>query len=162
MKKFIAVSDRRAFTLAELMAVVVIIAILAGIALGSYTKSVERGAFTEAKTLSHQIAAARDTYYYDRIYGGNSASMPTTFGALSLELPGASTISSTYTGKNFTFSISNTSYVKATHVDGGYGLCVYQEANASGKVSEEKCFGATDKGKDFCKSMGYTSPGSEC
>lgn len=160
MKKFVVALDRRAFTLAELMAVVVIIAILAGIALGSYTKSVERGAFTEAKTLSHQIAAARDTYYYDRIYGGNSASMPTNFSSLALELPGAS--NSSYTGKNFTFSISNTSYVKATHVDGGYGLCVYQEANASGKVSEEKCFGTTDAGKDFCKSMGYSSPGNGC
>ncbi len=158
MKKF-AYWGRGGFTLAELMAVVVIIAILAGIAIGSYRRSVERAHFADMRSLAHQVAAARDVYYYDHQYGGSSASMPTAFSLLSLELSG--TNGATYQGAHFKLDISNSRYVKATHNDGNYGLCVYQEANVRGKVSDEKCLGITTEGNEFCQTMGYT-PASSC
>ncbi len=157
MEKFL---NRRAFTLAELLAVVAILAILAGIAIGSYRRSVDRAKFSEGLSLAEQVAAARDMYYYDRLYGGATASIPTSFSLLPLELDGAS--GSTYTGSNFTISISNTGYVQATHKDNDYGVCVYQEAAASGAISQPKCLGLTEEGKGICKSMGYTSPVSRC
>ncbi len=158
MEKFL---NRRAFTLAELLAVVVILAILTGIAIGSYRRSVERAKFSEGLSLAEQVAAARDMYYYDRLYGGATASIPVSFNLLPLELAGAS--GSTYKGSNFTLSIRNQSYVEATHNDGDYGICVYQEAAVSGgAISKPKCLGLTDEGKEICKSMGYTSPVSKC
>ncbi len=150
----------RAFTLAELMAVIAIIAILSGIAIGSYIKSIERANFSEAKSLAHQVAAARDVYYYDHQYGGSGATMPTNFSKLSLELDGAS--GSSYQGPHFKVDISNQNYVKVTQNDGNYGICVYQEAKTRGMVSEEKCLGITADGREFCKSMGYDSPASSC
>ena len=114
MKTFL---NNRAFTLAELMAVVVIIAILAGIAIGSYRRSVDRAKFADGRSLAHQIAAARDSYYYDRLYGGGVASIPTS---------------------------------------------VYQEAGVRGKVKAETCVGRTAKGREFCQSMGYSSPALGC
>lgn len=157
MKTFL---NNRAFTLAELMAVVVIIAILAGIAIGSYRRSVDRAKFADGRSLAHQIAAARDSYYYDRLYSGGVASIPTSFSLLPLELDGAS--GSTYNGDNFSISIANTNYVRAYDNDGNYGICVYQEAGVRGKVKAETCVGRTAKGREFCQSMGYSSPASGC
>lgn len=157
MKTFL---NSRAFTLAELMAVVVIIAILAGIAIGSYRRSVDRAKFADGRSLAHQVAAARDSYYYDRLYSGDTAVIPTNFSWLPLELDGAS--GSTYNGDNFSISIANTNYVRAYDNDGNYGICVYQEAGVRGKVKAETCVGLTTEGKEFCQSMGYSSPASSC
>ena len=152
--------NRRAFTLAELMAVVVIISILAGIAIGSYRRSVDRAKFADGRSLAHQVAAARDTYYYDRVYNGETASMPTSFSLLPLEFNGAS--GSTYNGDNFKVYIGNVNYVRADDNDGNYGICVYQEANKRGKVSGEKCIYYNTDGNEFCQSMGFYSPGISC
>lgn len=152
--------DRQGFTLAELMAVVVIIAILAGIALGSYRRSVERAKFAEGRSLAHQVAAARDTYYYDQLYGGGTATMPTKFSDLSLELDNAS--GSTYNGKNFIVKISHEDYVEAEDVDGNYGICVYQEAGRRGYVEKEQCMYTSTEGEEFCKTMGYLHPVTSC
>lgn len=157
MKTFL---NSRAFTLAELMAVVVIIAILAGIAIGSYRRSVDRAKFADGRSLAHQIAAARDSYYYDRLYGGDTAVIPTNFSLLPLELDGAS--GNTYNGDNFKVYIGNVNYVRADDNDGNYGICVYQEANKRGKVSGEKCIYYNTDGNEFCQSMGYSSPASSC
>lgn len=160
MQKIFNCLNRRAFTLAELMAVVVIIAILAGIALGSYRRSIDRAKFTDARSLAHQVAAARDVYYYDHLYDGSGASMPTLFSLLPLEVEAAA--GSSYTINDFTIDISSSRYVRVQRVDRSYGICVYQEANAVGKVPEEKCLAFTADGQDFCKSLGYANPVTSC
>ena len=53
------------FTLTELMVVVIIIAILAGLGLGSYKKAVERSHFTEGLQAVNAVAEAVTRYYYD-------------------------------------------------------------------------------------------------
>lgn len=155
MKTFMQTKNQ-GFTLAELMAVVVIIAIIAGIGFGSYVKSVSRAKFAEGRSLAQQVAAARDVYYYDNqaLLGGNgSSSWPTNFSKLSIGLKdknGNQATGSSFSGKNFTVTLYS-NYVKATAVDGGYALCVYQDT----LNQAERCVYTTSDGKEFCESMGY-------
>jgi type IV pilus assembly protein PilE len=58
-----AIPAQRGFTLIELMAVIVIIAILTMIALPSYRESVMRARRAEAKELILSIAQAQERYY---------------------------------------------------------------------------------------------------
>ena len=155
MKICMQIKDQ-GFTLAELMAVVVIIAILAGVGFGSYVKSVSRAKFAEGRSLAQQVAAARDTYYYDHqalLGGSGSSSFPTDFSKLSIGLKdkdGNQATGSSFSGKNCTVTL-HSNYVKATAVDGGYALCVYQDT----PTRAERCVYTTTDGKDFCESMGY-------
>nr|ELD4571953.1 type IV pilin protein [Pseudomonas aeruginosa] len=55
--------SNRGFTLIELMIVVVIIAILAGIAYPSYDEYVKRGNRTEGQALLSEAAATQERYF---------------------------------------------------------------------------------------------------
>lgn len=150
-------NNRRGFTLAELMAVVVIVGIIAVIGLGSYSKSVVRAKVNEGKALAQQVAAARDAYVYDRAGTGNASNdAPVDFSLLDLDFKGAS--GSTWNTKDFAVSISSKSYVKVTPRDGsGYTICAYQESN--GGDGRMFCLG----NEDLCKSGGMTySADSNC
>ena len=74
--------SKKGFTLAELVAVVVIISILSGIALGAYRQSVERARFSEGLLGAHTFAAAVDVYYEERIPHVD----PTALGNVSVRL----------------------------------------------------------------------------
>lgn len=64
----------RGFTLLELMMVIVVIAILASIALPSYTDYIRRGKFTEAQSQLSDMRAKLEQYYQDnRNYGSTAA-----------------------------------------------------------------------------------------
>lgn len=147
----------KGFTLAELMAVVVIIGILAGIALGSYQKAIERSRFSEGLSGAHALAAAIDTAYYDNNF--NASKVPTDMRKLSVSL--SNTISSTsskITTKDFTYTYSSANKtISATRTDNSYMIVVYAEL--AGGVRPDEC----KNNAEFCKSMGYTScSGSTC
>ena len=157
-------SNRRGFTLPELMAVVAIIAILSALAVGSYRKSIERTRFTEAKTVAHQVAAARDAYYYDHI-GLGTATIPLTFANLPLELKtasGAICSGSSCNVGNFTVYINASGYVRVVDRDGDVGLCVYQEAASTGFVRGERCLALSGRGQDQCLAFGYSEMFPTC
>lgn len=156
--------NRRGFTLAELMAVVIIIGILAGIAIGSYNRSLDRTRFTDAKNTAHQVAAARDAYYYDHV-GIDSVSVPVTLGVLPLEIKNSSGV--TCTGSScdvgtFTLYVTNASYVRALDRDGHVGICVYQEATRTGAAPADRCLAFDTEGQEMCRLMGYSSSSTSC
>ena len=141
---------RKGFTLAELMAVIVIIGILAGIALGSYQKAIERSRFSEGLSGAHALAAGADTYYYDNQF--NAPTKMSQFG-VSLANPTHTTDLSIET-KNFKYTYDKTNkFITAKRLDSAseYTIKVYTEM--AGGVHPDECNGNAD----FCKSMGYTS-----
>lgn len=139
---------RRAFTLAELMAVVIIVAIIAGIGFGSYRKAVERAKFTDGLSGAHTLAAAYDTYYYDHNY-----TYPTAFSQMDVTLTGASLSGLTAVTPNFRYSVSSNMLV-AQRIDGDYEIRVPLET--TGVSSADRCVGTNTQGQDFCESMGYS------
>lgn len=155
--KFFDVLGKRAFTLAELMAVVIIVSIIAGIGFGSYRKAIDRAKFSDGLSGAHTLAAAYDAYYYDHDY-----TYPSQISQLAVELSGASVSGSGMTTPNFIYTLGSDA-VKAQAVDGDYVIYVYYEPK-TGVAKPDRCEGSGD-GVDFCKSMGYscdvsgTSPG---
>lgn len=137
-------NGRRAFTLAELMAVVVIVGILAGIGLGTYHKAGERAQFQEGLQGAHSIMAAHDEYYYD------NRTYPSKIADLAVSFPKASASGFTITSPHFTYTLSRgaSGRVKASRNGSSYAICVYSEINANSAA--DACTGD----KDFCESVG--------
>lgn len=143
------------FTLAELMAVVIIIAILAGIGFGSYQKAVERSKMQEGLQMGHAVMQAVNRYYYD--YPDASDRTSPLFSNIDIELSNGSASGRMFTGKNFTVTINKGS-VTVARGDGPY-FTIYSDAFGSNKNKGDVCGGDAD----LCKSMGYTScSGSLC
>ena len=148
--------NKKAFTLAELMAVVVIIAIIAGIGLGSYRKSVERARFNEAVGVATALAAAVDEYYYDHMF---TSITPTTtnINNLAIDITGGTVSGNTLTTENFTYKVYS-QRVEATRNGGNYGvIALVETSNQVGTNSPATlCSFTNAEGEEFCKSLGYS------
>ncbi len=150
---------KKAFTLVELMAVVAIVAIIAGIGIGSYRKAADRAIFSDGLTGASTLSSAYDEYYYDHNY-----TYPTSMNAVAVSLTKASYNAGTnsLSTRYFTFSRSGNT-IKATRNGGNYSISAPLEAtNTLGVIS---CTGEDSAGEgiEFCKSMGYAScSGATC
>ena len=164
------------FTLSELMAVVVILAILATVGLGSFKKSVERSHFSEGLVAATTIMQAVERYYNDQalLSGSNTATSRPTLAKLDvgLENARACTTSSSYCTKTKYFEITlekdaNSVYTKAQRMKGStagnYAIVVYPETFGSNMRRSTECVfdRNSSAGKDLCVTMGYTSCNSD-
>lgn len=149
---------KQGFTLSELMAVVVILAILAALGLGSYRSIMEKTIFNEGVSVGHTIAAAIDEYYYEY------HKKPTSLANLPLDLKGVTL--STDGGENKHFTIRWPLYgekIVLVSKSYPYQLWVYIESNEKSKSESDKCVGTIAEGKEFCQSLGYiTCTGFVC
>ena len=159
------------FTLSELMAVVVILAILATVGLGSFKKSVERSHFSEGLVAATTIMQAVERYYNDQalLSGSNTATSRPTLAKLDvgLENARACTTSSSYCTKTKYFEITlekaadSSVYTKAQRMKGStagdYAIVVYPETFGSTMRRSTECTFSNSAGKDLCVTMGYTS-----
>ena len=151
------------FTLTELMAVVIIIAILAGIGFGSYKKAVERSRFSEGQTAGATVAEAVTRYYYDNMDTSYADSRPKA-AYLDVGFDANRACVSTTADKDYCFKtryfeiIVQTDKIKVTRIQGNaakdYYFYFYPEHLSKQK---EECGSLTEAGGDLCKSMGYTS-----
>ena len=143
--------NKKAFTLVELMAVVAIIAIIAGIGIGSYRKATERAIFSDGLSGASALAAAYDEYYYD-----HNNTYPASMASLAVSLANSSYDAGTnkLTTRYFVFEKSGNT-IKATRRNGDFYISVPLEAtNRLGTVT---CVGTDEggAGAEFCTSMGY-------
>lgn len=150
------------FTLTELMVVVIIIAILAGIGLGSYKKAVERSHFTEGLQAANAVAESVARYYYDNPEASDRRQP--AMDRLDIALSNAekrtcravATQDSKYCARTKYFEVRiYNGYVSADRVKGNntgdYSIFSYPQFNAQ----QDVCRGNTQVGKDLCVSLGY-------
>lgn len=145
---------KQGFTLSELMAVVVILAILAALGLGSYRSIMEKTIFNEGLGIAHAVAAAADEYYYE--YNKK----PTNLSKLVLDMKGITVSGNNITAKHFTGRFIPSSSVQITSKDYPYRLQVFMEYYGQ---RPDLCTGLNAEGKEFCQSLGYiTCSGFAC
>ena len=150
-------SKKTGFTLAELMAVVAILAILSGLALGSYRKSLDRAQFAEGLRGAHALAAAAEEYYYEQIPNA----YPTKMSQLATGLSKATVTDNQISTPNFDYTFITDNGVvlgiKAQVKNRKYGIETYVQNVASVRNLKDKCTFAATPGRDLCESLGYGS-----
>lgn len=141
------------FTLTELMAVVIIIGILAGLGMVSYGKAAERSKFADGLAMVSTLAGAFDRYIYD------TEQVPSSITQLDIELRNV-TVTGTTTAalmqlKNDNFIVKaypTNGYIAADRSGGSesYRICLDFESSC------RNCVPVCSGNEAFCKSMGYT------
>ena len=106
-------NHKNGFTLLELLIVVLIIGILAGIALPQYQLSVDKAKYTQAMTLMAAINQAQSRYILDK---GN---FTTNFYDLDIDMPNSSKIATNGATNNYYFDSWGECWLHNT----GYGAC---------------------------------------
>lgn len=147
---------KKGFTLAELMAVVVIIAILGVLGYGSYTKSLERARLNEGLSLGHTVMQARERYFFDNLEKSMSDRVAGNFSKFDIELTNGTVNGNTYTGRHFKVTYTG-DHVDVTRLTGLYSIRIFQDSKAFGTNARAKdqCIGTNANGKDFCIANGY-------
>lgn len=154
----------KGFTLTELMAVVIIIAILAGIGLGSYRKAVERSHFTEGLVDGNAILEAVNRYYYDNPDLSDSERKRPKVDYLDIGLSNARSCTinpnKDYCLRTKYFEIVVQSWgVQVNRVQNNavkdYYFYLYPDF-ATGHYPDQ-CISRSATGHDLCVTMGYTN-----
>ncbi len=150
------------FTLTELMAVVIIVAILAAVASGSFKKAIERSHFSEGLVSANTVLAAVERYYADSCNEGSCVTRPQiAWLDVGLSNQHACTPASNFCTKTKYFEItinSNGSVTAArTNKNKDYSILVYPETFGSFQRKGDVCQYKTTGGKDLCISLGYAS-----
>ncbi len=147
------------FTLAELMAVVVIISLMVVLSVGYYRRSIEQARFAEGLMAASTISEGINRYWMD------NASLPASFSVLDIQLSKRSSctgVTRCLETEHFRVATDTNGVTTAQRKDGKYKELYYiqiQPHFASSHRDQIACVGADDNGdgKAFCESMGYTT-----
>ena len=158
------------FTLAELLAVVIIVAILSSLSLGYYKRSVEQARFSEGLSLAGTLVEALNQAYWEDVReGAANATKKRKIATLDFALPNTSACStpSDYCIKTPHFELqideeNNKAFVKAyrgASTSSRYYIQVRPVFGSDVSASDRDqiaCVGIGTSGKTFCESLGYT------
>lgn len=156
---------KHGFTLTELMAVVIIIGILAGIGFGSYQKAIERSRFSEGLAAGASVQEAVNRYYYENTDLSEASRKHPKIAYLDIGLANAKDCAtkSDYCvrTKYFEVLVNTSGWVYAYHMKGTtrqlYYIRWFPSFYSARKGEACASFGSNStEGADFCKSMGYT------
>lgn len=162
--------NNKGFTLAELMAVVIIVAILSAIAMGSYKRAVERSRISDGLLAASSVLEAVNRYQADK-FPDADAGYP-TYNQLDISFPNEKdcTAPSDYCKKTKYFEITINSgdanqpprgSVDAKRMKGGvegdFTIRIYSDTFGANKTHQPECIGTNEGGRDLCIAAGYTT-----
>ncbi len=156
-------SRRRGFTLTELMAVVIIVAILAAVGAGSYKQAIERSRFSDGLVAANTVLGAVERYYDDSCGEGHCISRPKIkYLDISLANQKNCTANTDFCTKTKYFEITvYDGYVEAKRMkgtaQGDYSILVYPESFGENGRTDTQCHYNSDLGQDLCVSVGYAT-----
>lgn len=159
---------KQGFTLVELLAVVIILAILASLSVGSYKKSVEQSRFAEGLAAASAVVEAINRAQFDEKIEGRSSPSVHKYATLDVNLPKECTGDSgncraTKYFHVFIEKVGADEVVRAYRnkkADDAYPYYIEMYTNYATSKDKLACVGNSsneEKGKVFCQSMGYTT-----
>lgn len=152
---------KKGFTLAELMAVVVIIAIIASIGLGGYKRTVEKAKLSEGVNMGHQIAAALARADYDRKGRCGDFDTPWTQLDISVSDPDSQLVGNVlFLGNRFMVSRSGSNIIVSRRGTSDlYKISIPIDCGTNNAQLKDVC----QDNNEFCISAGYTNcSGTSC
>lgn len=153
----------KGFTLTELMAVVIILSLLSGIAAGTYKKAVERTRVSDGLTAASNVMGALERYLWEHpdIRLGNTANAITlpTKDKLDISFPNqqdcANDSNYCFKTKYFETVYLPDGKVMAARSTGDYTIIVYSSVIGTDLRKDPECIGNTLQGRKLCVSAGY-------
>ncbi|MBO5911025.1 MAG: prepilin-type N-terminal cleavage/methylation domain-containing protein [Elusimicrobiaceae bacterium] len=160
------------FTLAELLAVIIIVGLLSALSLGYYSRSVEQSRFAEGLSIASAVSEALNQFYLEQQINGVSPTARPTIASLDVKVANQGTcteLSSTnkkycLATPHFRVYIATTGGVVRAYRGSTSSYKYYidiQPSFAVSKPNQVACVGKNQNGKNadskaFCESMGYT------
>ena len=155
------------FTLAELLAVVIIVALLSSLSLGYYKRSVEQSRFSEGLTAASAVVEAVNQSYFDQqINGVTSPVTRPKIKTLDIELANqggcASANDYCISTPRFEIQVRSGGVVRAYRGStSAYKYYIEIQPNfATSNPDQIFCKGKDTNGNNFCQAMGYTQSGT--
>jgi len=146
------------FTLAELMAVVIIIGILSAIGAGSYKKAVERSRISDGLLAATAVMESVNRYYWDNQSATDRERPYVT--KLDIDFPHQTSCGNyCIKTKFFETSVCSGGFTDARRTKnteaGDYAIRVYSSEFGADRHSAPACVYYNDGGKDLCVAAGY-------
>ena len=144
----------RGFTLAELLAVVIIISLLAALSVGYYKRSVEQSRFSEGLAAAGATVESLSRTISDEQMEGLTSPDVHSFATLDISFPNSCTGNCKATKYfNIVIEQNSTGQEVVRAYRGGTTGPYYIEASVDS--NNLICVGNSDDGQTFCESMGY-------
>lgn len=147
------------FTLAELLAVIIIISILSALGVGAYKKSVEQSRFSEGLAAASAVVEAVNRAHFDDQIEGRSVEKH-AYATLDVDLRGSCASNTNFcrATQYFNVVIGDNDVVYAYRgTSSQYKYFIEIHPNFGSSKDRLFCVGADEDGQTFCESMGYVS-----